>query len=153
MLWGPAVHVRNIIKEYHNGEQKMRLLRLFTSSFIGWPLAAHVLVWTICPLSLACAGASLLPLIFYHAIASFLCCLLPQFSLADLRHHKSIRLHRAQVRDVKFSSNAGGAGYILTTSFDKTLKVDGGWQQQTAVADCCVGSSGQQQATAVCSGQ
>lgn len=46
-----------------------------------------------------------------------------QFSLADLRHHKNIYLHREQVRDIKFSSNGGSIGYVLSTSFDKTLKV------------------------------
>ncbi|CAM9676450.1 unnamed protein product [Ectocarpus sp. 12 AP-2014] len=46
-----------------------------------------------------------------------------KFSLADLRHNKSIHLHREQVRDVKFSADGGSVGYILSTSFDKTLKV------------------------------
>lgn len=48
-----------------------------------------------------------------------------QFSLADVRHQKNIILHREQVRDIKFSSQAGGSGYVLTTSFDRTLKVRG----------------------------
>lgn len=47
----------------------------------------------------------------------------PQFSLADLRHKKNVCLHREQVRDVKFSPHAGSAGYVLSTSFDRTLKV------------------------------
>lgn len=48
-----------------------------------------------------------------------------QFSLADLRYHKHIHLHREQVRDVKFSGHlrSGGGGYVLSTAFDRTLKV------------------------------
>lgn len=46
-----------------------------------------------------------------------------QFSLADLQHHRSIHLHRDQIRDIKFSVEGGNVSYILSTGFDKTLKV------------------------------
>lgn len=50
-----------------------------------------------------------------------------QISLADPRCHKNICLHKEQVRDVKFSGDAGAAAaagsYVLSTSFDRTLKV------------------------------
>lgn len=43
-----------------------------------------------------------------------------QLSLADLRHSKNVCLHREQVRDIKFSPEYG---HVLSTSFDRTLKV------------------------------
>lgn len=47
-----------------------------------------------------------------------------QFSLVDLRHSKRIALHKGQVRDIKYKGNGdAAAGYMLTTAFDKTLKV------------------------------
>lgn len=48
-----------------------------------------------------------------------------QFSLADLRHHKNIHLHREQIRDIKFAVEGGNGNvsYMLSTGFDKTLKV------------------------------
>lgn len=46
-----------------------------------------------------------------------------QFSLVDLRHYKHIGLHRGQVRDVKVKSDQLGPGFMLTTAFDRTLKV------------------------------
>eukprot|EP00752_Nemacystus_decipiens_P012701 g11253.t1 len=46
-----------------------------------------------------------------------------KFSLADLRHRKNIHLHREQIRDIKFSVEGGSVSYMLSTGFDKTLKV------------------------------
>jgi len=64
-----------------------------------------------------------IPFLSLPRLVRSVCSPVHQFSLADTRHHRNIHLHREQVRDVKFSVDGGSVGYILSTSFDKTVKV------------------------------
>ena len=72
-----------------------------------------------------------------HALDADAATLRHQFSLADLRHRKNIQLHREQIRDIKFSVEGGNVSYMLSTGFDRTLKVkvkgrDGGKERKGA---------------------